>query len=215
MGGVPHWQACQRASGLPKMLLLGDIPDSSVAEESACKAGDPDSVPGSGRYTGKGIGYPLQYSWASLVVQLVKNLPAMWETWVRSLGWEDSPGEGKGYPLQYSGLKYSPWSRKESERLSRTHSLRGHLPPGRIFVLRIWRLFESSWFLVMTWVPSEPLVAWSKSGGESMLWVGFRWCGGSQIWQQPAVTSEPWRMYVTLLIAELLVPAWDMFLGRF
>ena len=52
---------------------------------------------------------------ASLVAQLVKNLPAMWETWVQSLGWEDPPGEGKGYPLQYSGLEnsvdyiYSPW----------------------------------------------------------------------------------------------------------
>ena len=49
-------------------------------------------------------GYPLQYSWASLVAQLEKNLPAVWKTWVQSLGWEDSPGEGKGYPLQYSGL---------------------------------------------------------------------------------------------------------------
>ena len=46
-------------------------------------------IPGSGRSTGKGIGYPLQYSWASLVAQLVKNLPAMQETWVQSLGWED------------------------------------------------------------------------------------------------------------------------------
>ena len=45
--------------------------------------------------------------WASLVAQLVKNPPAMWENWVQSLGWEDSPGEGKGYPLQYSGLENS------------------------------------------------------------------------------------------------------------
>ena len=44
----------------------------------------------------KGIGYPLQYSWASLVAQLIKNLPAMWETWVRSLGWEDPLEKGKG-----------------------------------------------------------------------------------------------------------------------
>ena len=47
------------------------------------------------------------YLWASLVAQLIKNLPAMQESWVRSLGWEDSPGEGKGYPLQYSGLENS------------------------------------------------------------------------------------------------------------
>ena len=64
-------------------------PDSSMGKESACSAGDPGSTPGSGRSTGEGIGYPLQYSWASLVAQLVKNLPAMQETWVQSLGWED------------------------------------------------------------------------------------------------------------------------------
>ena len=52
-------------------------------------------IPGSGRSAGEGIGYPLQYSWASLVTQLVKNLPAMWETWVRSLGWEDPLEKGK------------------------------------------------------------------------------------------------------------------------
>ena len=65
------------------------------------------SVPGLGRSAGEGIGYPLQYSWASLVAQLVKNLPAMRETWVLSLGWKDPPGEGNGYPLQYSGLENS------------------------------------------------------------------------------------------------------------
>ena len=60
-----------------------------VSKESTCNAGDPGSIPGSGRFTGEGIGYPLQYSWASLVAQLVENPPAMRETWVRSLGWED------------------------------------------------------------------------------------------------------------------------------
>ena len=55
---------------------------SSVGKESACNAGDPSSIPGSRRSTGEGIGYPFQYSWASLVAQLVKNPPAMWETWV-------------------------------------------------------------------------------------------------------------------------------------
>ena len=52
-------------------------------------------IPGSGRSTEEGIGYPLQYSWASLVAQLVKNLPAMQETWVQSLGWENPPEKGK------------------------------------------------------------------------------------------------------------------------
>ena len=66
-----------------------------LSEESACNAGDPGSIPGSGRSPGEGIDYPLQYSWASLVAQLVKNLPAMRDTWVRSLGWEDSLEKGK------------------------------------------------------------------------------------------------------------------------
>ena len=58
------------------------FPDSSVGKEPACNAGGPGLIPGSGRFTGEGIGWPLQYSWASLVTQLVKNPPAMWETWV-------------------------------------------------------------------------------------------------------------------------------------
>ena len=76
-----------------------------------CNAGDPSSIPGLGTSTGKGIGYPLQYSWASLVAQLMNNPPATWETWVWSLGLIPglgrSPGEGKGYPLQYFGLENS------------------------------------------------------------------------------------------------------------
>ena len=57
---------------------LEGFPDNSVGKESACNAGDPGS-----------IGHPLQDSWASLVAQLVKNPPAVQETWVQSLGWED------------------------------------------------------------------------------------------------------------------------------
>ena len=73
------------------------FPGGSVGKESACNAGDPRSIPGSGRSPGEGIGYSLQYSWASLVAQLVKNPPAMWvdQTWVRSLGWEDPLEKGK------------------------------------------------------------------------------------------------------------------------
>ena len=56
------------------------FPDSSAGKESTCNAGDPYLIPGSGRSAGEGIGYPLQYSWASLMAQLVKNLPAMGET---------------------------------------------------------------------------------------------------------------------------------------
>ena len=76
------------------MLILG-FPHSSVAKESGYNAEDPSSIPRSGRSAGEGIGYRLQYSWASLVAQLVWNPPAMWETCVRSLGWEDLLEKGK------------------------------------------------------------------------------------------------------------------------
>ena len=68
---------------------------SSVGKESTCNAGDPGLIPGSGRSPGEGIVFPLQYSWASLVAQLVKNPPAMWETCFRSLDWEDPLEKGK------------------------------------------------------------------------------------------------------------------------
>ena len=74
-------------------LLMG-FPGSSAGKESACNAEDPGSIPGLGRSPGEGIGYPLQYSSASLVAQLVKKPHATWETWIRSLGWEDPLQEG-------------------------------------------------------------------------------------------------------------------------
>ena len=66
-----------------------------MVKESTRNAGDPSLIPGLGRSAGEGIGYPVQYSWGSLVAQLVKNLPAMWETWVRSMGWKDPLEKGK------------------------------------------------------------------------------------------------------------------------
>ena len=66
----------------------------SAGKEPAYNAGDPGSIPGSGRSAGEGIGYPLQYCWASLVAQLVNNPPTMRETWIRSLGWEDPLEKG-------------------------------------------------------------------------------------------------------------------------
>ena len=62
------------------LLLSWGFPDSSVGKESTCNAEDPGSIPGSGRYAGEGIGYSLQYCWASRVAQLAKNWPAMRET---------------------------------------------------------------------------------------------------------------------------------------
>ena len=71
------------------------LPHSSVGQESACNAGDPGLIPGTGRLAGEGIGYPLQYSWASILAQLVKNPPVMQETLARSLGWEEPLEKGK------------------------------------------------------------------------------------------------------------------------
>ena len=80
---------------MEKNLIIVYLPDTSVGKESACNAGNPILIPRLGRSTGEGIGYPLQYSWAFLVAQLVKNLPAMQETWVQSLDWEDPLEKGK------------------------------------------------------------------------------------------------------------------------
>ena len=66
-----------------------------MAKNLPAVAGDLNLIPGSGRFTGEGIDYPTQYSWASLVDHLVKDTPAMQETWVLSLGWEDPLEEGK------------------------------------------------------------------------------------------------------------------------
>ena len=83
-------------------LLLWDLlrtlvgfPGSSAGKEPACNTGDPGSIPGSGSSPGEGTGYPLQYFGASLMAEMVKNLPAMRETWVRSLGWENPLEEGR------------------------------------------------------------------------------------------------------------------------
>ena len=73
-----------------------------------CNAGDPGSIPGSGRsIPWRKDRLPISVFLGFPVAQLVKNPPAVWETWVASLGWEDTPGEGKDYPLQYSGLENS------------------------------------------------------------------------------------------------------------
>ena len=91
--------------GASQVALVGKnqayLIDSSVGKESTCNAGDPGSIPRLGSSPGEGIVYQLQYSWTSLVVQTVKNPPAMWENWGRC------PRERNGYPLQYSYLANS------------------------------------------------------------------------------------------------------------
>ena len=66
-------------------------------------------IPGSGRSPGEGTGYPLHYSWASLLAQLVKNPPAMQETWVHSPGWEDPLEKGKATHSSILAWKI-PWT---------------------------------------------------------------------------------------------------------
>ena len=97
--GIYPW-----ASLIAQLVSMG-FSDSSVGKDSACNAGDPSLIPGSGRSPGEGIGYPFQYSWASFVAQLVKNPPAMQKTWVRSLGWEDPLKKGTAaHSYTHSGI---------------------------------------------------------------------------------------------------------------
>ena len=79
---------------VPGKGLTQGFPGGSAGKESACNAGDPGSISGSGRYPGEGRGYPIQCSWAFLMAQMVKNSHAMQETWVQSLSWEDPMEEG-------------------------------------------------------------------------------------------------------------------------
>ena len=90
------------------------FPHSLVGKESACNAGDPGSIPGWGRSGGEGIGYPLQYSWAFIVAQLVKNPPTMQESWVRSLGWEDPLEKGKATHSSTLARRI-PWTLQSKE----------------------------------------------------------------------------------------------------
>ena len=114
------------------------FPDCSVGKQSACNAGDPGSIPGSGRSPGEGIGHPLQYSWASLVVQLVNEgdlgpVP----------GLERVPRKRKGYSFQYSGLEhpmdYSPWGLKNRAQLSDFQSLTHSHRANHMFIVFCWQ----------------------------------------------------------------------------
>ena len=96
------------------------FPGSSPVKESVCNAGDLGSIPGSGR---EGIGYSSQYSWAPLVAQMVKNPPALRETWVQSLVWENHLEEGMATHCSILAWRipmdrgawggYSPWGHNE------------------------------------------------------------------------------------------------------
>ena len=99
-------------------MLSLSFPVSSVGKESTCSAGDPGSIPELGRSAGEGIGYSLQYCWASLVAKPVKNLPATRETWVGKI--RERLATPVFWPGEFNRL-YRPWGHKESnmtERLS-------------------------------------------------------------------------------------------------
>ena len=118
------------------------FPGSSAGKESTSNAGDPGSILGSGSSPEEGIAYPFQYSWTSLVAQMVKNTPAMWETcvcsWVGKIPWRRACN-----PLQYFCLEnpheqrslagYSSWYHEESEMtewLSTKHRGKANLKQG-------------------------------------------------------------------------------------
>ena len=128
----------------------------SSGKESTCNAEDPSSISGSGRSPREGIGYPLQYSWASLVAQLVKNPPAMWEIWVWFLDWEDPLEKWKAthssifaWRIPWT-IQYSQWGCKEPDRAERS-SLSAHSYSWRsTFILGFYILCDdkthmSSW----------------------------------------------------------------------
>ena len=124
------------------------FPDGSVGKESTCNAGDPSSIPGSGRSTREETGYPLQYSWASLVAQLVTNPPAMLETWVGKIPWRRKWQPTPVHLLEKfygwrSLVGYSPWGRKESDTNERLHF---HFT---LFVGHLW-VFVFLWCILIT-----------------------------------------------------------------
>ena len=88
----------------------------------------PGLIPGSGSSPEEGTGYPLQYSWASIVAKLVKSPPAMRETWIPSLGWEDPPEKGTATLSSVLAWRISPWSCKEFDTTERLSLFTNYIP---------------------------------------------------------------------------------------
>ena len=119
----------ERMKGQHRWLIVG--------KESTCNVGDPGLIPGSGRSTGEGIAYPQQYSWASLVAQLVKNLPAIQETWVWPLGWENPLEKGKAAHSSILAWGIS-WVHGV---MTFTFTFQGNSDPITVFLI-VWALFS-------------------------------------------------------------------------
>ena len=154
------------------------FPGSLAGKESACNAEDPGLIPGWGRSAGEGIGYPLQYSWASLMAQMAKNPPARWETSVQSLGWEDPwrrewlptpvfwPGESHG---QWNLAGYSPWGCKGDNWLSLFNLKQNFFHKFFVWKQKIlfWNLYENVeniQYLKLSWIITnqENCITWYK-----------------------------------------------------
>ena len=146
-------------SYLPVQMLC--FPGSSAGKEFTCDAADPSSIPGSRRSSEKAVGYPLQYSWASLVAQLVKNLPVMrrpgFDPWVGKIPWRREWLPTPVFlPVEFHGL-HSPWGHKDSDTLTfqmlclqwRHHAPGGGSVHWRCFLVvrpvdTLWGSFSSS-----------------------------------------------------------------------
>ena len=126
------------------------FPDSSVGNESACNSGDPGSIPGSGRFTWRRDRLPTPVFLGFLVAQLLKNLPAMWETWVWSLGWEDPLEKGKAThsSILVWRILWTVWVHGVTK--SQTWPSNFH------FRLSLFNLYTNQSHLFETSIPSSP-----------------------------------------------------------
>ena len=174
------------------LLECGGFPDSSVGKESTCNAGDPSSIPGSGRSAGKGISYPLQYSWASLVAQLEESsCSARGLGSIPGLG--RSSGEVKGFPLQYSGLENSmdcivhgvAWDHRARHKWATfTFPLESNLPESRgLSCPQLQSQCLGWWLLDLHWCQVK--CTWHLKEGS------FKWHPLAEVFLQHAKDSDP------------------------
>ena len=167
------WRLHSLCLEIRKELRALGFPNSSVGKEPACNAGERYSIPGSGRSPGEGVGFPLQYYWASLVARLVKNVPAMWETWIQSLVWENRLKKGKATHSSILAWRI-PWT-VQSMGLQRvddwvTFTLRALFQigwAGWSAELRICRWLEGGHQTCRGWGPRREEVHPGKEGAEN------------------------------------------------
>ena len=152
------------------------FPGNSAGKESACNAGDPSSIPGSGRSPGEGIGHPLQYSWDSPVAQMVKSLPVMRETWIWSLGWEDPLEEGMA---TYSSILpgESPWTgepgRLQSMGLHRVRHNWHDLACTSLWATVTFMFVSCNWWWMLLLSKTSLTAVFSRNRNLAFFWFCF------------------------------------------